>query len=119
MQELNPEDQLPLTQVVFHTLLSLIDGRRHGYAIAQEVETRTGGRVKMGPGTLYGCLHRLHGLGYIDECDAPAEAADAERRRYYRLCDLGRTVLEAEAHRLEDEVHLLRAKKVLGEDGAP
>ena len=102
----------PLTPVVFHTLLSLVDGEMHGYAIAQQVEERTAKAVKMGPGTLYGSLHRLRELGHIQECDAPGDAG-TERRRYYRLTDLGRTVLEAEAGRLEGEVRLLRAKKVL------
>jgi len=113
MTETNLDQHLPLTPVVFHTLLTLVEGQRHGYAIAQEVEERTGGRVKMGPGTLYGCLHRLSGLGYIQECDAPPYAAASERRRYYRLHDLGRSVLQAEARRLEADVHLLRVKNVL------
>lgn len=113
MSELDLDDHLPLTPVVFHTLLCLVESARHGYSIAQEVEERTAGRVKMGPGTLYGCLHRLNGLDYIEECDAPAGAEDTERRRYYRLRELGRSVLAAEAHRLEADVDLLRAKKVL------
>ena len=117
MTETDLETHLPLTPVVFHTLLSLVEGQRHGYAIAQEVEERTGGRVKMGPGTLYGCLHRLNGLGYIEECEAPADAAESERRRYYRLRELGRAVLHAEASRLEADVHLLRAKNVLRGSG--
>lgn len=117
MAAVDLDAHLPLTPVVFHTLLCLLEGARHGYSIAQEVEERTAGRVKMGPGTLYGCLHRLNGLEYIEECEAPADVGDAERRRYYRLRDLGRAVLTAEAHRLEADVDLLRAKKVLGGSG--
>lgn len=117
MNEVDLDEHLPLTPVVFHTLLCLVEGSRHGYAIAQEVEDRTGGRVKMGPGTLYGCLHRLNGLELIEECDAPPGAGEAERRRYYRLSDRGRHVLEAEARRLEQEVKLLRSKKVLDGKG--
>lgn len=112
MPDTNLDAHLPLTPAVFHTLLCLVDEPRHGYAIAQEVEERTAGRVKMGPGTLYGCLHRLNGLDYIEECEAPA-VGDSERRRYYRLRELGRAVLQAEARRLADDVSLLRAKKVL------
>lgn len=118
MSEVDLDEHLPLTPVVFHTLLSLVEGRRHGYAIGQEVEQRTAGRVKMGPGTLYGCLHRLDGLDFIEECEPPSEAGDSERRRYYRLSDRGRQVLEAEARRLEQEVRVLRSKKVLSEDGS-
>ncbi len=106
------EQQRPLTPVVFHTLLCLVDGEMHGYAIAQQVEERTGGSVKMGPGTLYGSLHRLRELGYIDECDG-ASGVYRDPRRNYRLTALGRDVLEAEAVRLEGEVRLLRAKKVI------
>jgi len=113
MSDVDLDDRLPLTPVVFHTLLCLVDGARHGYAIAQEIEERTGGSVKMGPGTLYGCLHRLNGLDYIEECSAPSGAEDAERRRYYRLREEGRTALTAEARRLEADVDLLRRKKVL------
>ena len=108
----NAGQQQPLTPVVFHTLLCLVDGEMHGYAIAQQVEERTGGSVKMGPGTLYGSLHRLREIGYIEECDG-ARGVDRERRRYYRLTAPGRDALEAEAVRLEAEVRLLRAKKVI------
>jgi len=108
----NIDAHLPLTVVTFHTLLCLVDGEMHGYAIAQEVEERTRRRVRMGPGTLYGTLHRLRDQGYIRECAAPREA-DSERRRYYELTTLGRDVLDAEAERLAGDVRLLRAKKVL------
>jgi DNA-binding PadR family transcriptional regulator len=83
----------------------------HGYAIAQTVEDRTGGAVKMGPGTLYGALHRLCETGYIEECDGPE--GGSERRRYYRLTAMGREALEADGARLEGEVELLRAKGVI------
>lgn len=113
MPDPDADAHLPLTQVVFHTLLCLVDEPLHGYAIAQEVERVTDGRVTLGPGTLYGCLHRLADLEYIEECGAPPDAADTERRRYYRLRDLGRAVLEAEARRLQEDVRLLRARKVI------
>ena len=104
-------DPAPLSPVVLHTLLSLVDGEMHGYAIAQTVEERTGGAVKMGPGTLYGALHRLRESGYLDECDAPE--GSSERRRYYRLTAQGREALETDAARLQGEVQLLRAKGVI------
>ena len=101
----------PMTTATLHTLLCLVEGERHGYAIAREVEVTTRGRVKMGPGTLYGCLHRLRDGGFIAECDAPDEG-DSERRRYYRLTDTGRTALEAAASQLQGDLQLLQAKGV-------
>jgi DNA-binding PadR family transcriptional regulator len=110
----DPRAHLPLSEVVLHTLLSLADEERHGYAIAQATEARTGGRVRLGPGTLYGCLRRLRAAGWIEESDGPDDAAHAEQRRTYRLTAQGRTVLQAEAQRLAAEVELLRAHDLLG-----
>ena len=63
----NPQQYLPLTAPVFHILLALADGEKHGYAIMREVEKSTGGRVSMGPGTLYGAIKRLLKAGLIAE----------------------------------------------------
>lgn len=104
-------DPAPLSPTVFHTLLCLVDGEMHGYAIAQTVEERTSGAVKMGPGTLYGALHRLCETGYIEECEGPE--GGSERRRYYRLTSAGREVLEADGARLAGDVKLLRAKGII------
>ena len=101
---------LPLTPAVFHILLSLADEDRHGYGIAQNVETATHGDVQLGPGTLYGTLDRLEGAGLVAETD---QRARDERRRYFRLTPLGRTVARAEARRLEQLVGLARAKSLL------
>ena len=76
----------PLTPAVFHVLLALADGERHGYAIMQEVAENTGGQIKMGPGTLYGTIKRLLAARMIEESDErPDPELDDERRRYYRL----------------------------------
>ena len=105
---------LPLTPAVFNILLSLADGEKHGYAIMLEVEEATEGRVRMGPGTLYGSLDRMLKAGFITESSQrPASGDDDKRRRYYRLSQVGRRVLHAEAHRLARTVSLARAKKVL------
>ena len=103
------DDLLPLTPAVFHTLLTLVDGPCHCYAIAQAVELRTENRVRMGPGTLYGTLAKLVELGLIEE----APGADDGRRRVYRLSDNGEQVLRLEAERLAGDVEILRAKAVL------
>jgi len=109
-----PESHLPLTPAVFHILLALADGDRHGYAIAKEVAERTDGTVRLGPGTLYGTLTRLLEASLIEEA-APASRknADDERRRYYRLTRIGRQVAKAEARRLAALVAVARDKALL------
>ena len=110
----DPERELPLTPVVFNILLALADGEKHGYAIMQEVEEATDGRMLMGPGTLYGSLDRMTKSGYIEETDRREVAASEDkRRRYYRLSQFGRRVLRAEALRLAQSVRLARSKRVL------
>ena len=107
-------NRTPLTPAVFHILLALADGPKHGYAIMQEVQTITEGRVKMGPGTLYGSIKRMLASGLIAEAqERPDPELDDERRRYYRLTGAGSDALGAEAHRLSDLVHAARRKRVL------
>ena len=111
----NPEDMLPLTPAVFHILLALADGEKHGYAIMQEVETLTDGKIRLGPGTLYGSIKRLLAGGLIEESDErPDPELDDERRRYYRLTDFGQRIASAEAERLFLLVRQARLKKLLG-----
>ncbi|MBI1278878.1 MAG: PadR family transcriptional regulator [Anaerolineaceae bacterium] len=110
-----PEDSLPLTPPVFHILLALTDGERHGYSIMQEVNASTNGIINMGPGTLYGSIKRMLAANMIEETDArPDPALDDERRRYYRLTDFGRRTAAAEARRLEAAVMQAKAKRLLG-----
>jgi DNA-binding PadR family transcriptional regulator len=109
-----PEGLLPLTQAVFHILLALADGEKHGYAIMQEVGERTGGSMRMGPGTLYGSIQRMLKDGLIVETRERAEPVHGdERRRYYRLTSFGLQVLQAEARRLEQLVRIAQFKQVL------
>src|SRR5215468_9890809 len=108
-----PEDLLPLTPPVFHIMLALTEGERHGYAIMREVAEETAGALQLGPGTLYGCLKRMLAAGLVEESDArPDAAADDERRRYYRLTDLGQRVVRAEAERLARAVAAAHAKRL-------
>ena len=109
-----PEEFLPLTPAMFHILLALADKERHGYHIMREVDERTGGNVKLGPGTLYGSIKRMMADGLIEELEErPDPELDDERRRYYRLTDFGFRVASAEAQRLEQMVRSARAKKLL------
>ncbi|HZS78349.1 MAG TPA: PadR family transcriptional regulator [Ktedonobacteraceae bacterium] len=110
----DPRSLLPLTPAVLHILLALVDGERHGYGIMQEVAARTGGTIRMGPGTLYGSIKRMMADGLIEESgERPDPAMDDERRRYYRLTGFGRRVVRAEVERLEQVVRLAREKQVL------
>jgi len=115
MRRPRPDSFLPLPLAEFHILLSLADGDRHGYAIMSEVGERTGGSVRLGPGTLYGAVKRMLDRGLIDECvPRPRVAGEDERRRYYRLTTLGRAVASAEASRLDELVSYARRKRLLG-----
>lgn len=111
----DPAALLPLTPTVFHILLALADGEKHGYAIMQEVEARTDGSMRLGPGTLYGSIQRMLKDGLIVEVPSRASVAGQgeERRRYYRLTGFGQQVLQAEAQRLEGLVQMARSKQVL------
>ena len=105
---------LPLTPAVFHILLALVDGERHGYSIMQEIESRTGGKTKLGPGTLYGSIKRMLADGLIEESEErPDPALDDVRRRYYRLTGLGRRAAVAEAERLRRLVIEASAKRLI------
>lgn len=123
------EELLPLTPVVLHILLALATGNdasdregKHGYAVAQEVESLTSGAIRMGPGTLYGSIQRMLAVELIEEVarqpagrsrDADAPQAGDERRRYYRLTALGHRALGLELQRLERVVGLARRKHLL------
>jgi DNA-binding PadR family transcriptional regulator len=109
-----PEDLLPLTPPVFHILLALSDGERHGYAIMQAISADTNGSLELGPGTLYGCLKRMLAARLVEESDErPDPELDDERRRYYRLTDLGARTVRAEARRLAAAVSTARARRLL------
>ena len=104
----------PLTPAVFHILLSLADGEKHGYAIMQEIAGRTKNAMIMGPGTLYGTLKRMLEAGLVEETgERPDPAVGNERRRYYRVTAQGRRAAKAEAERLEALVRAARAKSLL------
>lgn len=110
---IDPQSLLPLSEPVFHILLALVDQDRHGYGIIQEVDGRTGGGVRLGPGTLYGAIKRLRGQRLIEEVEIESEPSDDERRRYYHLTDLGRDLAALEAHRLEKLLDTARQKRLL------
>src|SRR4051795_13050199 len=92
---------LPLPPATFHILLALADQDRHGYAIIQDVEARTGGELRLSAGTLYRSIQRMLEQGLIVETsERPDPEDDDERRRYYRITRFGQQVARAEAARM-------------------
>lgn len=107
-----PSDLLPLPASQLHILLALATGDNHGYAIMKEIEAFTGGSVTMGPGTLYGAIKQMLKAGLIEESsERPDPELDDERRRYYRLTDLGGSTLDAEVVRLEQLARTARTRQ--------
>jgi DNA-binding PadR family transcriptional regulator len=106
-----PEGYLPLTPAVLDIMVALGDDELHGYAIMQEVRRRTAGKRRLAPGTLYRSLKQMEERGWVVEAEErPDPSLDDERRRYYRLTDLGRRVALAELERLEGLVGAARSK---------
>ena len=99
----------PLTPAVFHILLALAGGDRHGYGIMQDIAERTDGALQMGAGTLYGTIQRLMDSEWVREIESPPpQSARDERRRHYRLTPAGRRALDEEIQRLEGLVRIAR-----------
>ena len=95
----------PLTPAVFYILLALAQGDKHGYQIMKQVKQDSLGQVKMGSGTLYGSIKRMQASQLIEEAgERPDPALDDERRRYYRLTDLGRHAFQMELQRYQEVV---------------
>lgn len=100
---------LPLTPVAFEILLAVADGERHGYDIMLGVERRTGGRLSPNPGTLYRAIDRLVREGLLQATERPVPGRDrTERRKVFRLSNLGARVAAAETARLADQVGAAR-----------
>lgn len=110
----DPQAMLPLTPAVFHILLALADGERHGYSIMQEIAAQTGGKMRIGPTTLYRSIKQMLLDGLIVEAnERPDPALDDERRRYYKLTGLGQQAALAETQRLEQALRVARSKSLL------
>jgi DNA-binding PadR family transcriptional regulator len=104
----------PLPSAAFQILLSLTDENLHGYGIMRQVEEQSGGRMRLGPGTLYSSIQSLLEEKLIEETNANADGkVGSERRRYYRLTSLGRRLVRSEAEWLAELLRVVRAKKLL------
>jgi DNA-binding PadR family transcriptional regulator len=107
----------PLPAAAFQIMLALAAGDLHGYAIMRQVEEQTGGRLRLGPGTLYGSIQALLEGKVIEEVDGPENTeARSERRRYYRLTVAGRKMARSEAEKMADVLRVARARKILRGD---
>lgn len=107
-------EELPVSPLAFHLLLSLLDGERHGYALKREILARTSNKLNPGPSLLYGNINRLIEQGLIQESDErPDPHLDDQRRRYYRITRLGQAAVRAEALRMKELVQLAGAYVVL------
>jgi DNA-binding PadR family transcriptional regulator len=105
---------VPLTPAVFYILLALAGGERHGYEIMKQVKLDSSRQVKMGTGTLYGSLKRMLADGLIEEAgERPYPVPDDERRRYYRLTELGRRAFGAELQRYAEVVTVAERRRLL------
>ena len=103
----------PLTPAVFHILLALSNGERHGYGIMKQVEADSQGKVTMGPGTLYGSLKRMLDAGLVRESDKRVDPEmDDERCIYYQITGIGAQALAAELERYKRIVTLAQERKL-------
>ena len=105
-----------MTNAIFHILIALAEGEKHGYAVMQEVAAQTAGEMRMSPGTLYGSIRKMVDEGLIEESFRRA-ADDDERRRYYRLTKAGRAAAAAEVERLTALLHHARLNGVVPRKG--
>ena len=109
-----PADLLPLTNLAFNILVALGNDDRHGYAIIKEIEQRSEGTMTVRSGTLYTALRRLQDAGLVEESgNRPAPDRDDQRRRYYRITELGREVVALEVGRLATLIDAARDKDLL------
>ncbi len=115
----DPHAHLPLKPVDFHVLLVLTGRELHGYGIVKQIESQSGGRIRLEPGNLYRYIRRLVEEGLIEAAGRrPASDALEERRRYYRATSFGREVLAAEANRMRSLAAAAEADLAVAGDDA-
>jgi DNA-binding PadR family transcriptional regulator len=98
--------------VEFEILLALASEPLHGYGIMQQVEARSGGEIKLGPGTLYGAIKRMLRAGWV-ETSEPDAGDDVRRRCYYRLTRVGRRIAGEAARRMAEVVNIAAQRGLL------
>ncbi len=102
-----------LTPSVFYILLALCDRERHGYGIMKQAEYDSDGKIKMGPGTLYGNIKRMLADKLIEEAyEKTDNKPGSERRKYYRLTESGRKQLSMELERYSNAIELSKRRNL-------
>ncbi len=104
-----PEHSQPMSEAMYYILLSLLKPG-HGYGMMQRIRELSGGRVNMGPGTLYGVLTRMKKDGWI------TLAEEDLRRKTYAITDAGHEALVVEYRRLQ---RLVADGHIIEEEGTP
>jgi len=104
----NLQDMRPLSPAAFFVLFALADGEKHGYLIMQDVKVLSGGKLQMGPATLYTMIQKLADRSFIEEVENDSQ----DRRRNYRLTRAGKQLLNAEFLRQNEVLLLAKVKKV-------
>ncbi len=103
-----------LTESMFYVLMALTGGEKCGIDIADYIDRRTSGRIRIGPATLYTILGKFEHEGYI------RETAVEGRKRTYVMTDAGRRAYVAEVDRLcrclGDAAHAEREENAQKED---
>jgi len=107
---IDPQKFLPLREPTFFILVSLAQQMKHGYAILQDVEYLSNGKITLSNGTLYGALVRLQDQGLIERVPSPEPAERGRPRKAYRLTEIGLKVLHAEADRMANLVRVSQAR---------
>jgi DNA-binding PadR family transcriptional regulator len=95
MTEKNPQGAL--TEAVYYIILSMLEPK-HGYAVMQNINKLTNGRVALGAGTLYGAINTLIEKQWIRAVTGDRDS----RKKEYITTDLGRKILQHELARLEE-----------------
>jgi DNA-binding PadR family transcriptional regulator len=109
---------LPLTHPIYHILLVLATGERHGYGLRRAIVASTEGRMRVGSGSLYRSLDVLLAAGLIGETWGMIDDTPTPRR-LFRLTDLGERIARAETERLAHLVTMARHVPRLWDDPAP
>ena len=109
---------LPLSPRDFYILFALVDGERHGYGLVKAIEEQTDGLIRLDPANLYRAVQRMVDGGLVE--DAARRAAPGsvdERRRYYRITEIGRDVVGAEAGRMRSLANAAEVKSLIPKPG--
>ncbi len=110
---------LPLSPRDFHILFALADGERHGYGLVKSIERQTDGLIRLDPANLYRAIQRMVADGLVEDAERRAAPGSAdERRRYYRITEMGRDVVGAEAGRMRSLAEAAEAKQLIPKPGS-